>query len=801
MLSLKNRFFHPLIILTTLILFPLIFWLYHEAKIQNKNSIKETAKLASPYFEKQITKNLNRCQFTLKRLAVIFKTLPAKNINAEDFAKLYINPTTGFEAIALLTYPNLTPEWVIWAGLNSPLKKEIEALIAKEKEKLSNTHSFISRISLPAKNLHGFLIAAPMIKEEVILGWVIGVITDPQIFEPILSDAIDHIFEVEELNGQIVYRDYKGGNPKELLKYESRAIIHYQDTPWILSMTPTKETLLRELSSLPEVILLGGILLSGLVLTTLSSLFQLKHNQELASVYENQLSTLVNSTPDAVISISQNGTIVGWNPGAEAMFGYKKEEILNKHSQTLVPIRLRTRHLDALKRMSKQTKLPERKTIDFMGLRKNGEEFPIELSLSTYRGKQDTLFSGIVRDVTERKIFEDTLRLERDAAEDGIKMKSEFLSSMSHEIRTPLTSILGYCDLILSSEDRSVDINKYATVIQRNGEHLLAIINDILDLSKIDANRLTVESTPASPKVIIDEVIHAIHPQAAAKNLSLNLHYDSKTPKFIQSDGRRITQILFNLINNAIKFTKKGGVEIFVKSKTIENIEFVEFSIKDTGIGIQDNDKKKMFQPFSQAESSTNRQYGGTGLGLIISQKLVKLLKGEISYTSSPGIGSEFTVLIPVGNLTSASLSTKESPSSLVKKTNQKILLAEDNEDTKHLIKTILINAGYEVTTVANGLQAVEKAEKAWKNNDAFSVILMDISMPEMDGYTATKKLREQGYPKIIIALTAYSTENEENECLKAGCDLVITKPINKDFFLSSIHKLEENHHSKDSTS
>lgn len=799
MSSSSYRFFYLIIILTTIVVFSLIFWLYHEAKIQNKNSIQEIAKLASPYFEKQITKNINRYQFTLKRLSIIFKTLPEKNMNAKEFAKLYINSTTGFESILLLD-SNLTPEWIIWAELNSPFKNELETLISKEKEKLSNKHSFISRISIPAKSLHGFLIAVPIIQEENILNWVIGIITDVQIFEPILSDAIAHMFEVEELNGQVIYKDYRGSNIKDLQTYESKALIHYQDTPWMLSVTPTKETLAKEISRLPEVILLGGIILSGLALTTLFSLFQLKYNQELASRYENQLSTLINSTPDAVISISHNGTILGWNPGAETMFGYKKEEILNKHSETLVPVRLRPRHLEALKRLSKQTKSsqsPEKKTIDFIGLRKNGEEFPIELSLSIYRGNQETLFSGIVRDVTERKIFEDTLRLERDAAEDGIKMKSEFLSTMSHEIRTPLTSILGYCDLILSVEDQPVEINKYAKVIQRNGEHLLAIINDILDLSKIDANRLTVENAPASPKVIIDEVIHAIHPQAVAKNLSLNLHYDSKTPKLIQSDARRITQILFNLINNAIKFTKKGGVEVLVGSKTLEGQEFVEFSIKDTGIGIHENDKKKMFQAFSQAESSTSRQYGGTGLGLIISQKLVKLLKGEIFYKSAPGIGSTFTVLIPVGNLTPKSPSFTQNSPSLIKKTNQKILLAEDNEDTKHLIKMILSNAGYEVTTVSDGFQAIEEATKAWKNQDPFLVILMDINMPEMDGYTATKKLREKGYSKTIIALTAYFTENEEKLCLKAGCDSVITKPINKELFLSTIQKLEKNHPSK----
>ena len=387
------------------------------------------------------------------------------------------------------------------------------------------------------------------------------------------------------------------------------------------------------------------------------------------------------------------------------------------------------------------------------------------------------------------------------AAQAASQSKSEFLANMSHEIRTPLTAILGYADLLLGAIPRQVEEQRQAaSTIKRNGEFLLAIINDILDLSKIEAGRLEMERTACSPCKIFADLRSLMSVSAEAKGLTFDIDCEGELPETIFSDPVRLRQILFNLVGNAIKFTQSGGVRVTVRFQADPPLEHkLRIDVADTGIGISEEQMRRLFYPFSQADSSTTRQFGGSGLGLTISKRLANMLGGDITVRSTPGKGSVFSVTVATGPLEgvafrdhSAEPAAEETPPPAVPlKLNGRILLAEDGPDNQRLISFLLRRAGAEVSVAQNGQEAVEmmlassdgKTRKDWP----FDLVLMDIQMPIMDGFEATQRLREEGYRGPIIALTAYAMSKDIQHCLEAGCDLHLAKPINQDTLLQAV--------------
>jgi CheY-like chemotaxis protein len=361
---------------------------------------------------------------------------------------------------------------------------------------------------------------------------------------------------------------------------------------------------------------------------------------------------------------------------------------------------------------------------------------------------------------------------------------------MSHEIRTPMTAILGFADVLMGEEgfEPSVDERQAAyETIKRNGQYLLTLINDILDLSKIEIGKLAVEFLPCSPQSIVREVVELLGQRARAKGLRLTLHSEESLPDDVLSDPTRLRQILVNLIGNAVKFTQQGQVEVRLRRVVESHSVSLLCEISDTGIGMDEDQLTRLFVPFTQADMSTTRRFGGTGLGLTISRHLARLLGGDISVVSRPAAGSTFTLRLPMTEaadlppqmpvLIPGDAAVNDEPQRL---TGRKILLAEDGIDNQRLLSYVLRAAGADVVVVENGKLALELALSHRDRAQDFELILMDMQMPVMDGYSATIELRQSGIDCPIIALTAHAMASDRQKCLEAGCTDYASKPIDR---------------------
>ena len=380
-------------------------------------------------------------------------------------------------------------------------------------------------------------------------------------------------------------------------------------------------------------------------------------------------------------------------------------------------------------------------------------------------------------EVAERERVEHELRASRQRAEAASDAKSGFLAHMSHEIRTPMTAILGYADLLQDADPASEECADAATVIRRNGEHLLSIINDILDISKIEAGRLEIERIETDVVAELDDVITLMSVRAEEKGLELRFRPQWPLPRSVASDPLRLRQIVMNLIGNAIKFTSSGTITVglrMTQSGGANPSHAIEIAVRDSGIGIAPDALAQLFEPFSQADDSMTRRFGGTGLGLTISRRLARMLGGDITVASRPGEGSTFLVRLaisadesrdpihtrPIQTSKPAARSEIEAAHEESPLRGRRILLAEDGPDNQRLIAFHLRRAGAEVDIVSDGQNAVRSATRKSPerpDRSPYDVILMDMQMPILDGYSATRALREYGCSTAIVALTAHA--------------------------------------------
>lgn len=401
-----------------------------------------------------------------------------------------------------------------------------------------------------------------------------------------------------------------------------------------------------------------------------------------------------------------------------------------------------------------------------------------------------------IRNALHSQILLRQVQVAKEIAESATKAKSAFLAHMSHEIRTPMTAILGFND-VLSERLRDPQNVEVTNVIKRNGEHLLELINDILDLSKIEADKLSVERIECSPAQVVDDVATLMQVRVEGKKIELKVEYETPIPKTIYSDPTRLRQILVNLVGNAIKFTSDGQVIIrlsYLQREDGENL--IRFKVIDSGIGLTPEEASRLFKPFAQANSSTTRQYGGTGLGLAICLRLTEMLGGKIKVESVKGQGSTFYFSVETGTASNvemynappqrhATAASKVIPND---KLVARILLAEDGPDNQRLISFVLRKAGAEVVIAENGQVAYDLAlGQSPGETDEFDIILMDMQMPVLDGYQATRKLRQAGFKKPIIALTAHAMDGARDQCIEAGCDDYAAKPIDRQGLLQTI--------------
>jgi PAS domain S-box-containing protein len=403
---------------------------------------------------------------------------------------------------------------------------------------------------------------------------------------------------------------------------------------------------------------------------------------------------------------------------------------------------------------------------------------------------------GVYMDIDARKRMVEELEAAREQAESANRLKSGFLTSMSHELRTPLAAIMGYAGLLCRSDALAVQEATWAGSIRRNADHLLALLDDVLDLSRIEAGQFTLAREPADPRVIVQAVVAVMGPLAAEKCIGLEVRFEPGTPAAILTDPLRVRQILINLVGNAIKYTDQGCVTIHLGTEHAAEGAMLRVDVRDTGIGLSAQQRALLYRPFSQAHDAESVKRGGVGMGLNISQRLAGMLGGRIECESTPGAGSTFTLRLP---LTLANAGSPPLPSSSSRANDQapdrpieglRLLVAEDSPDLQRLLVYMLGDAGALVTCTANGQEALKAAQAVDRTDQAFDLILMDMQMPVMNGYDATRAMRSCGITTPIIALTAHAMSGDRDRCMEAGCNEYLTKPVDEPLLMRTIRRL-----------
>lgn len=415
-----------------------------------------------------------------------------------------------------------------------------------------------------------------------------------------------------------------------------------------------------------------------------------------------------------------------------------------------------------------------------------------------YKPLDPLIFKSKIKVFIELETQKILLRQSKDIAENANRLKSAFLANMSHEIRTPLGALMGFAELL---EDENLPIEqrqKFIQTIKRNGTALTNLIDDILDLSKVEAGYLEILHEEICPVTLIEDVVILLGKMAEQKGIKLEFRTRGETPYKIISDGNRIRQILMNIVGNAIKFTEKGTIQVVFSAQTKwEQNSLLSIEVIDTGIGISQEKLHKLFKPFMQADNSITRKFGGTGLGLALSKKLAQLLGGDLILESSVlGKGSTFVVQLFVRTVQEkpsgvrdikAAVGKEELAKGAISLQGQKILVVEDSLDNQALMEIILKKKGAEVDFAGNGEDGFRKA-LAYD----YDVVLMDIQMPIQDGYETVQKLRSKKYAKPIIALTAHAMADEKEKCIKVGCVDFLSKPINQKQLIEKIIQYSE---------
>lgn len=540
---------------------------------------------------------------------------------------------------------------------------------------------------------------------------------------------------------------------------------------------------------LPTLIFVFGFLLSWLLYKILVSHY---HYSDQVRKNELQLSLILNSVPALMAYIDRHHRLVFSNEAFKQWYGLegvldgqlRMEDFISKEEAALFG-RALSRALKG-ESLNFETKVSRDHVSRFL-----------QINFKPDHSETGQVIGVVVMgiDLTDLREAELEIIAARNQAVEASQAKTNFLANMSHEIRTPLGAILGFTDLALSSDDAS-DRMSCLGKIKRNGKHLANLIDDLLDISKIEAGKLLIELEKFEVLGLISDVKALLAPQAKARQLTLEFGALGGIPKSILSDRMRLKQVLINVIGNAIKFSEKSHIQIHLSTDKTSTGARLVFDVQDFGIGISQEQVHKLFKPFSQADSSTSRKFGGTGLGLALSKKLAHSLGGDLILVNSlPGEGSLFRLTIDPGEIANHEMlfdlnfeESLEAQQNIAQPLPQdplkdvRVLIVEDSEDNQLLISRYLKKAGADVQFANNGREGVEKAKVG-----AYDVILMDIQMPEVDGYEATKQLRALGYKKPILALTAHAFKEERTRCLAAGCNDHLVKPINPKTLIQSV--------------
>jgi PAS domain S-box-containing protein len=526
--------------------------------------------------------------------------------------------------------------------------------------------------------------------------------------------------------------------------------------------------------------------------------------------------SLFELAPDAIFVVDSQGVLSSLNAQSERMFGYKREELVGQKLEVLVPERFRQLHAQRRQQYSHAPLIRLMGIgLDLYGRRKDGSEFPVDVMLSPITTSNGSMVMAVVRDISQHKeaqqqlatlnkqllqMSEDQVQVLNKALQKDIERlesltlllaearkkalqasaeKSAIVATISHELRTPLSGIIVSLELLMagpSLQDEQIELLRTAFT---QAQALLAIVNDLLDIARIEAGKFVLDQSAFSPSALIQEIVGIQSDAAQAKGLSLRTDMGPDLPGVVSGDRRRIRQVLLNLVGNAIKFTHSGEVCIKVRETgpMNEGTVGIAFAVRDTGIGISEENQKLLFQPFSQIDSSDNRKYGGTGLGLALSKNLVELMGGTIVLESKLGKGSEFSFTLPLRADTALTAEQDQSVVPLEDFRDKRVLVVEDNPMVQKLTVKQLLLLGLRPHVVSSGKEALDA-----KRRERFDLILMDCHLPDISGFDVTGKIRtaEAGTNDhtIIVAMTAGAMAGERERCISAGMDDYLSKPF-----------------------
>ena len=582
-------------------------------------------------------------------------------------------------------------------------------------------------------------------------------------------------------------QDYVGDFVSSTGQHQIAAFTYLPNQNWVLGVHRSKAAVINEVKSGIKGLRIGFITACGflmpLSLLLLAWAFSMVQNRRRTAEHElreseEKFRKLFEQSNDAIFISDLDGRILDANDRACQMLSYSKEQLLTMTVMDISSEECVVPCAEVVRQVRKEG------VVRFEGRMKRSDDTIIDAEIiSSVIDYTEGIVQAIARNITERKQFEQELKQSKENAElmtkealEANRIKSEFLANMSHEIRTPMNGIIGFSDLLAGElkGEQKVRID----VIKDCAGSLLNIINDILDFSTIEAGRLGTEIVDCSLIQQLDSVEQLIRPKAEKKAIDFKIIKEKNLPAAIRTDPTRLRQCLINLTDNAVKFTKQGHVHVTVSQQQTDGKPFIRFEIEDTGIGISPKEQEMIFEPFTQSDGSTSREFGGTGLGLAITRQLTELLGGDISVTSEPGKGSVFTLLLPAGVCQTDQIPA-DTPDSkeYTPQENENppcILVAEDDRNNQKLVALMLDHLRYKRVIVNDGEEAVQAAIE-----QKFDLILMDIQMPVMNGYEATRRLRANGITVPIVAITARAMASDREKCIAAGCTDYLPKPIN----------------------
>lgn len=573
------------------------------------------------------------------------------------------------------------------------------------------------------------------------------------------------------------------------------ATLNIANRKWKTICTPTTEFVTSRTTWRPFEVLVSGLLFTIMVAVYLminigrtTKIERLVTDRTLKlRESEERIRAIVDNVGHGIITITESGKIESFNQAAQQIFQYSPIEVTGKNVKLIMPEPYHREH-DGYIANYLRTRNPKIIGIgrEVMGKRKDNTIFPMHLSVSEITVEGKSLFVGIVMDITEQKETEKEIKMARiqaekyaEEAESANKAKSEFLASMSHEIRTPMNAIIGMADM-LSETKLADEQQKYVSTFRFAGENLLDIINDILDISKIEAGQMELEHACFNLEEMLEQTVEMMALRSEKKGLPLALFSAPEVPNGIIGDPTRLRQVIVNLLGNAIKFTEKGKIAVFVETQSIaeDEVELI-FSVKDTGIGIPGKKLKSVFETFSQADSSTTRKFGGTGLGLSISKKIVELMGGRIWAESQEGEGSIFYF--------TSTFKTSEECRKSVKQTKidlkgLKVLIADDNTTIRFILQKTLALWGAKTAEVDDGKSCLAEIIKANKSGRPYGLLLLNFNMPDMDGLEVAEKIKTNTGPEfpVIILSSSDLRPNISDRIQELGLSGYMTKPINR---------------------